>query len=70
MLMRPRLALAAIVVLSSLLAASARFKSATCGCGSSGLPWETIALVATVVAATSAVAYVAVMATTQGRHTN
>lgn len=69
-LARIRLAIAAVVVVSALLAASAGFKDATCGCGSRGLPWETIAVVATVVAATSAAAYVAVMATTQGRHTN
>ena len=57
-LARIRLAIAAVVVVSALLAASAWFKSATCGCGSSGLPWETIAVVATVVAAVSVVVYV------------
>ena len=58
-LARVRLAIAAIVVLASLLAASAWFKNATCGCGSRGLPWETIAVVATVVAAAALVVYAA-----------
>jgi len=44
--------------LASLLAASAWFKDATCGCGSTGLPWQTIALTATVVAVVSIAAYV------------
>jgi len=52
--------IAAIVVVSALLAASAWFKSATCGCGSRGLPWETIALTATVVAVVSIAAYVVI----------
>jgi len=57
---RVRLAIAAAVVLASLLAASAWFKNATCGCGSRGLPWETIALVATAAAGASIAAYVVV----------
>ena len=59
-LARVRLAIAAAVVIASLLAASAWFKDATCGCGSRGLPWETIAVVATVVATVSVAAYVVV----------
>ncbi len=58
-LARIRLGLAAIVVITSLLAASAWFKNATCGCGSTGLPWQTIAMVATVVAAVSITVYAA-----------
>ena len=54
---RVRLVIAAIVVLASLLAVSAWFKDATCGCGSSGLPWQEIAAVATVVACVSMAAY-------------
>jgi len=54
-----RLAIAAAVVMASLLAASAWFKSATCGCGSRGLPWETIALAATVVACVAIASYAA-----------
>jgi hypothetical protein len=54
---RIRLTLAAIVVLSSLLAASAWFKNATCGCGSRGLAWESIAVAATVVAGLSIAIY-------------
>jgi hypothetical protein len=57
-LARIRLAIAAAVVLASLLAASAWFKDATCGCGSRGLPWQTIAMVASVIAALSITAYV------------
>lgn len=60
MIARVRLAIAAAVVIASLLAASAWFKSATCGCGSRGLPWETIAVVATAVAAVAVAAYVVV----------
>ena len=52
--------IAAIVVLSALLAASAWYKDATCGCGSTGLPWQTIALTATVVAIVSIAAYVVI----------
>lgn len=59
---RVRFAIAAAVVLASLLAASAWFKNATCGCGSRGLPWETIAVAATVIAAVAIVAYVAASA--------
>ncbi len=55
---RLRLAIAAIVVIASLLAASAWWKRATCDCASLGLPWETIAVVATVVATASVVAYI------------
>ena len=58
-LARARLAIAAVVVLASLLAASAWFKNATCGCGSSGLPWETIAVVATVAAVAAIAVYAA-----------
>ena len=54
---RLRLVIAAIVVLASLLAASAWWKSATCGCGSRGLPWETIAVAATAVSGVSAAVY-------------
>lgn len=61
-LARVRLAIAAAVVLASLLAASAWFKSTTCGCGSRGLPWESIAVAATVIAAVAIVAYVAASA--------
>ena len=59
-LARVRLAIAAAVVLASLLATTALFKNATCGCGSTGLPWDTIALTASVVAAVAIAAYVAV----------
>jgi hypothetical protein len=57
---RVRLAIAAAVVLASLLAMTAWFKKATCGCGSTGLPWETIALTASVVAAVAIAAYAVV----------
>lgn len=57
---RVRLAIAAIVVLASLLATTAGLKNATCGCGSTGLPWETIALVATAVAGVAIAVYVVV----------
>ena len=59
-LARVRLAIAATVVIASLLAMTAWFKSATCGCGSRGLPWETIAVVATAVAAVAVATYVVV----------
>jgi hypothetical protein len=54
---RARRTIASVVVVASLLAASAWFKNATCGCGSTGLPWQMIAVVATVVAAVSIAAY-------------
>jgi uncharacterized membrane protein YbhN (UPF0104 family) len=54
---RFRLAIAAVVVFTSLLAISAWWKSATCGCGSSGLPWETIAITATIISGASIAAY-------------
>lgn len=57
---RARLAIAATVVIASLLAVSAWFKDATCDCGGRGLPWETIAVVATAVAAVAVAAYVIV----------
>ena len=60
MLTRIRLAIALVVVLASLLAVSAWFKDATCDCGGRGLPWETIAVVATAVAAVAVAAYVVV----------
>jgi uncharacterized membrane protein YbhN (UPF0104 family) len=56
-LARVRLAIAAVVVVASLLAVSAWFKNATCDCGGRGLPWESIAVVATVAAAVAIVAY-------------
>ena len=59
--MRIRLTIAAIVVIASLLAVSAWFKSATCDCGSRGLPWGAIALVATGVAAVSIAMYIVAM---------
>jgi hypothetical protein len=59
---RIRLAIAAVVVLASLLAISAWFKNATCGCGSRGLPWETIAVAAAGIAIVSSAAYVFVAA--------
>ncbi len=59
-LARVRLAIAAAVVIASLLAMTAWFKNATCGCGSAGLPWDTIALAASVVAAVAVAAYVVV----------
>ena len=62
-LARVRIAIAALVVLASLLAASAWWKSATCGCGSRGLPWERIAVVAKIVAGVAIAAYVVVGAT-------
>ncbi len=49
--------IASIVVLSALLATSAWYKDATCGCGSTGLPWQTIAVVATAIAAVAIAAY-------------
>jgi hypothetical protein len=66
-LARLRLALAAIVVLASLLAASAWWKRATCDCGSSGLPWDTIAVAATISAAAAIAVYVFVTALTRQR---
>jgi hypothetical protein len=66
-LARVRLAIAAAAVLASLLAMTAWFKSATCGCGSRGLPWETIALAATVAAAVAIAAYVIVGAISRPR---
>jgi hypothetical protein len=61
---RLRLGIAAVVVLASLLAASAWWKSATCGCGSNGLPWETIAVAATLCAGVAIAAYVFITAVT------
>jgi hypothetical protein len=66
-LARVRLAIAGAVVIASLLAMTAWFKNATCGCGSTGLPWDTIALVASVVAAVAIAAYVAVGVISRGR---
>ena len=63
---RVRLAIAAAVVIASLLAMTAWFKNATCGCGSTGLPWDTIALVASVVAAVAIATYVAVGVISRG----
>ena len=62
MVQRLRLAVAGVVVLASLLAISAWFKNATCACGSSGLPWETIAIAATVAAGMAIVVYLTVTA--------
>ena len=61
---RLRLGIAAVVVFASLLAAAAWFKDATCGCGSRGLPWDGIAIAATMVAGVSGAVYVVVMART------
>lgn len=57
MLQRIRLVLAGVVVLASLLAVSAWFKDATCGCGGRGLPWESIAFASTTIAAVAIVVY-------------
>ena len=67
---RVRLAIAAIVVLASLLAVSAWFKNATCGCGSTGLPWQAIAFVATIVSAVSMAAYLVAGVVTRQRHSD
>ena len=63
LLSRARYGVAMVAVVAALLAVSAFWKGATCGCGGSGLPYQTIAIAAAMVCVVAVVLYAAIRLT-------